>query len=319
MCTVEAQQLQIDLNESGGLKKLDAVKSYARRVSRAFSFQDTPNKIKKTISSVFRSPFQSYSQQSLNEQKASKLTSLASLQLTPTLMETKRKFITLQKSTLPLISPPKAAANGQTNGGTQSQTKRSSNHPMHLLSTRTLRNLRSTTTSTINGIAAAMSSGGSSSKMSHYYSSIKHRNSNSEKKDKNKLLKKQESAQLPNADQIKYPSYEDDDENCAEDIGEFDDINDDEAYDENDENLMKPSSVKRTNAYAHDDQQSMASEFDANNLDQENMEQQQYYKQQLNINKSKKQILMTNGTSTVTSSSHFSNISNKVCRKMDTL
>ena len=83
---------------------MDAVKSYARiinrRVSRAFSFsQDTPNKIKKTISSVFRSPFQSsYSQQSLNEQKASKLTSLASLQLTPTLMETKRKFITLQKS-----------------------------------------------------------------------------------------------------------------------------------------------------------------------------------------------------------------------------
>ena len=69
-------------------------------MSRAFSFsQDTPNKIKKTISSVFRSPFQSsYSQQSLNEQKASKLASLASLQLTPTLQETKRKFITLQKS-----------------------------------------------------------------------------------------------------------------------------------------------------------------------------------------------------------------------------
>lgn len=92
------------MNESGGSKKLDVVKSYARnlnrRVSRAFSFsQDTPNKIKKTISSVFRSPFQtSYTQQSLNEQKASKLTSLASLQLTPTLMETKRKFITLQKT-----------------------------------------------------------------------------------------------------------------------------------------------------------------------------------------------------------------------------
>ena len=67
-------------------------------MSRAFSFsQDTPNKIKKTISSVFRSPFQtSYSQQSLNEQKSSKLTSLASLQLTPTLVENKRKFITLQ-------------------------------------------------------------------------------------------------------------------------------------------------------------------------------------------------------------------------------
>jgi hypothetical protein len=96
--------LQIDLNDSGGSKKLDAVKSVARiinrRVSRAFSFsQDTPNKIKKTISSVFRSPFQtSYSQQSLNEQKSSKLASLASLQLTPTLVETKRKFITLQKS-----------------------------------------------------------------------------------------------------------------------------------------------------------------------------------------------------------------------------
>jgi len=103
LCTIEAKQLQIDLNESGGSKKLDAVKSYAkiinRRVSRAFSFsQDTPNKIKKTISSVFRSPFQSYSQQSLNDQKASKLTSLASLQLTPTLMETKRRFTTLQKS-----------------------------------------------------------------------------------------------------------------------------------------------------------------------------------------------------------------------------
>ncbi len=103
--------MQIDLNESGGVKKLDAVKSYARiinrRVSRAFSFsQDTPNKIKKTISSVFRSPFQSsYSQQSLNEQKASKLTSLASLQLTPTLMETKRRFITLQKSRDTLLHP----------------------------------------------------------------------------------------------------------------------------------------------------------------------------------------------------------------------
>jgi hypothetical protein len=70
-------------------------------VSRAFSFsQDTPNKIKKTISSVFRSPFQtSYSQQSLNEQKSSKLASLASLQLTPTLVETKRKLSSLsQKS-----------------------------------------------------------------------------------------------------------------------------------------------------------------------------------------------------------------------------
>lgn len=69
-------------------------------MSRAFSFsQDTPNKIKKTISSVFRSPFQSsYSQQSLNEQKASKLASLASLQLTPTLQESKRKFVTMQKS-----------------------------------------------------------------------------------------------------------------------------------------------------------------------------------------------------------------------------
>jgi hypothetical protein len=111
LCTIEAKQLQIDLNESGGVKKLDAVKSYARiinrRVSRAFSFsQDTPNKIKKTISSVFRSPFQSsYSQQSLNEQKASKLTSLASLQLTPTLMETKRRFITLQKSRDTLLHP----------------------------------------------------------------------------------------------------------------------------------------------------------------------------------------------------------------------
>ena len=104
LCTVEAKQLQMDLNDSGGSKKLEVVKSYAknfnRRVSRAFSFsQDTPNKIKKTISSVFRSPFQtSYSQQSLNEQKSSKLASLASLQLTPTLVETKRKFITLQKT-----------------------------------------------------------------------------------------------------------------------------------------------------------------------------------------------------------------------------
>jgi hypothetical protein len=49
---------------------------------------------------VFRSPFQtSHSQQSLNEQKSSKLASLASLQLTPTLGETtKRKIINaLQK------------------------------------------------------------------------------------------------------------------------------------------------------------------------------------------------------------------------------
>ena len=134
--------------------------SYARiinrRVSRAFLFsQDTPNKIKKTISSVFRSPFQSsYSQQSLNEQKLSKLTSLASLQLTPTLKETKRKFITLQKSALPLNSPPEA--------NKANQPKRGS-HTIHLLSTRTLRNLRSTTTSTINGIYNSMSSGNSQS------------------------------------------------------------------------------------------------------------------------------------------------------------
>ena len=144
LCTIEAKQLQIDLNESGGSKKLDAVKSYARiinrRVSRAFSFsQDTPNKIKKTISSVFRSPFHSsHSQHSLHDQRASKLTSLASLQLTPTLLETKRKFITLQKASLPLLSPPDAKP-------------RRATHSIHLLSTRTLRNLRSTTTSTING------------------------------------------------------------------------------------------------------------------------------------------------------------------------
>ncbi len=109
---------------------------------------------------MFRSPFQtSYSQQSLNEQKASKLTSLASLQLTPTLMETKRKFITLQKSTLPLISPPNDSAHKQ------NQPKRGS-HTIHLLSTRTLRNLRSTTTSTINGIAAAYNSMSSSNSQS---------------------------------------------------------------------------------------------------------------------------------------------------------
>jgi hypothetical protein len=84
------------------------MKSFTRRVSRAFSFNDTPNKIKKTLSSVFRSPFQSsYSQQSLNEQKASRLTSLASLQLTPTLLENKRKFcnLTFQKSRDTLVHP----------------------------------------------------------------------------------------------------------------------------------------------------------------------------------------------------------------------
>ena len=91
MCSVEAKQLNLDLNESGGSKKFDTMKRYAsrinRRVSRAFSFnQDTPNKIKKTISSVFRSPFQGVSQ-SLHDQKSSKLSSLASLQLTPTLLE----------------------------------------------------------------------------------------------------------------------------------------------------------------------------------------------------------------------------------------
>ncbi len=77
-------------------------------MSRAFSFsQDTPNKIKKTISSVFRSPFQtSYSQQSLNEQKSSKLTSLASLQLTPTLVETKRKLSTLSQKSRELHTQP---------------------------------------------------------------------------------------------------------------------------------------------------------------------------------------------------------------------
>jgi hypothetical protein len=130
---------------------------FNRRVSRAFSFsQDTPNKIKKTISSVFRSPFQSsFSQQSLNDQKASKLTSLASLQLTPTLMETKRKFITLQKSTLPLISPTtKLLAQSHNKPHTMTSTG------MNLLSNRTLKNLRSTTTSTIHGIAAAMSKSG---------------------------------------------------------------------------------------------------------------------------------------------------------------
>lgn len=101
-------------------------------MTRAFSFnQDTPNKIRKTISSVFRSPFQSSSsshyshhhqyQQTLGkrsltvkkrwyeryfdfvcyfegQQTSSKLASLASLQLTPTLSETKRKFMHTLKS-----------------------------------------------------------------------------------------------------------------------------------------------------------------------------------------------------------------------------
>ena len=70
--------------------------SYARiinrRVSRAFSFSQDNNKFKKTISSVFRSPFQSsYLQQSLDKQKASKLTSLTSLHFAPNHLETKRR------------------------------------------------------------------------------------------------------------------------------------------------------------------------------------------------------------------------------------
>jgi hypothetical protein len=114
VCSIEAKQLQLDLNESGGSKKFDTMRRYAsrinRRVSRAFSFsQDTPNKIKKTISSVFRSPFQGYSQ-SLNDQKSSKLSSLASLQLTPTILE-KRKYVTIQtKSSYKLLKTSKTTA-----------------------------------------------------------------------------------------------------------------------------------------------------------------------------------------------------------------
>ena len=74
-------------------------------MSRAFSFsQDTPNKIKKTISSVFRSPFQGYSH-SLHDQKASKLSSLASLQLTPTLLERRNNL--QNKSTYQLTKSAK--------------------------------------------------------------------------------------------------------------------------------------------------------------------------------------------------------------------
>lgn len=265
LCTIEAKQLQIDLNESGGSKKLDAVKSYARiinrRVSRAFSFsQDTPNKIKKTISSVFRSPFQnSYSQQSLNEQKASKLTSLASLQLTPTLLETKRKFITLQKSSVPLISPPPSK---------QNQPKRGS-HTIHLLSTRTLKNLRSTTTSTINGIAAAVSSSKSNTQSTSNFSlttslaSI-HKN--------NSMFKKSRNNKTPNkADLQKNGSYiksEDEDlssntsiknidennvgENNYAEIGEDGDFDGDEDIEsdfEDDDEEDSPSKILDDNNY----------------------------------------------------------------------
>lgn len=224
LCTIEAKQLQIDLNESGGSKKLDAVKSYARiinrRVSRAFSFsQDTPNKIKKTISSVFRSPFQSsYSQQSLNEQKASKLTSLASLQLTPTLMETKRKFITLQKSSLPLGSPPEV--------GHKSNQPRRGSHTIHLLSTRTLRNLRSTTTSTINGIAAAYNSMSSNNSQSTSNFSISSSLASIHRSNK-KSYKVSESVsnfQKANSDVGNYS----DDEDMGRDDIEYEDENDDE-------------------------------------------------------------------------------------------
>lgn len=178
-------------------------------MSRAFSFsQDTPNKIKKTISSVFRSPFQSsYSQQSLNDQKASKLTSLASLQLTPTLLESKRKFITLQKSTLPLISPPP---------NKQNQPKRGS-HTIHLLSTRTLKNLRSsTTTSTINGVSSSSSRSSNTQSTSSFsltasLASI-HKSSSMFKRSKNKNAKKselQENGSYLNGEDEPTPSTDD--------------------------------------------------------------------------------------------------------------
>lgn len=68
------------------------------KVVRAFSFSDTPSKIKKTFSSVFRSPFQtSQSQQSLNEQKSVKLASMVSLQLTPTILDSKRSKLMRQE------------------------------------------------------------------------------------------------------------------------------------------------------------------------------------------------------------------------------
>lgn len=320
LCSVEAHQLQIDLNESEGLRKLDAVKSYARRVSRAFSFQDTPNKIKKTISSVFRSPFQSsYSQQSLNEQKASKLTSLASLQLTPTLIETKRKFI--QKSAMPLISPPKS--------GQSQQKQRSSNHPMHLLSTRTLRSLRSTTTSTINGIAAAMSTSMSSasssssssasghqsaSKMSHYYSSVKQINkSNSANGDLSE-----------NCAESKCSSSKSDDEN--DDEVDVDD--DDENYDEmgsggcgQHSTVKIGQQMKRSSEDCYDQQSINGGELENENPLAADCGPH-FFKQQLAQNKSKKQLLMSS-TNTGGSSSQFgANVSNKLTaqvKRVDTL
>ena len=275
-------------------------------MSRAFSFQDTPNKIKKTISSVFRSPFQSsYSQQSLNEQKASKLTSLASLQLTPTLIETKRKFI--QKSTMPLISPPK-------NGQVQQQKQRS-NHPMHLLSTRTLRNLRSTTTSTINGIAAAMSTSMSSSsssschqssvKMSHYYSSVKQINkSNSANGDLSETYA-----------ETKCSSSQSDDENDEVDVHDDGGDEDTENYDVDGGHLVKIGQQMKRSSEDYD-QQSMNGEVENENPLGGDCGPQ-YFKQQLAQNKSKKQLLMSN-----TSSSQFANVSNKLTagvKRVDTL
>ncbi len=209
---------------------------------------------------MFRSPFQnSYSQQSLNEQKASKLTSLASLQLTPTLLETKRKFITLQKSSVPLISPPPSK---------QNQPKRGS-HTIHLLSTRTLKNLRSTTTSTINGIAAAVSSSKSNTQSTSNFSlttslaSI-HKN--------NSMFKKSRNNKTPNkADLQKNGSYiksEDEDlssntsiknidennvgENNYAEIGEDGDFDGDEDIEsdfEDDDEEDSPSKILDDNNY----------------------------------------------------------------------
>ena len=280
---------------------LDLDFSYARRVSRAFSFQDTPNKIKKTISSVFRSPFQSsYSQQSLNEQKASKLTSLASLQLTPTLIETKRKFINIQKSAMPLISPPKS--------GGQAQSQKRSNHPMHLLSTRTLRNLRSTTTSTINGIAAAMSTSMSSAssssssscqsaaKMSHYYSSVKHINkSNSANGDLSENCA--ESKQCKSDDEVDEVDVDDADEDTEN-----------YAEDHHQPSVKIGQQMKRTS----EDYDRQSVNGDAEN---ENPSGPEFYKQQLAQNKSKKQLLMSN------TSREFANVSNKIAgvKRVDTL
>ncbi len=129
-------------------------------------------------------------------------------------METKRKFITLQKSALPLVSPPESNKANQPRRGS---------HTIHLLSTRTLRSLRSTTTSTINGIYNSMSSANSQSTSNFSISSSLasiHRSNKKSYKISESVSNIQKAGEDANGTGMKYS--DDEDVNSRDDI-EFED------------------------------------------------------------------------------------------------